>query len=926
VRDGSHAAAPNNLPVEVSSFIGRDGDISRGVALLAETRLLTLTGAGGCGKTRLAQRIAGRVLHRFPGGVWWTELASLADEGLIADAVAGVLGVRVPPGRDAVDALSGYLETEPTLVVIDNCEHLIASAAAFAHRLLRSTPGTAILATSREPLAVEGEVTWRVPSLRLPPTACEAPEAVGHYDAVRLFIERAVQADPGFRVTNENAPAVAQICQRLDGIPLALELAAARVRSLTPERIAAALDDRFRLLAAHRRGVVPRQKTLLASVDWSHELLGPEERVVFRRLGIFAGSFTMEAADSVVAFDPVPDRTTVDVLTRLVDKSLVQPDDRGRYRLLETIRHYALDRLADAGETEELQERHLAWAGNLARRMESEATDAHPAALDELETEHANLRAALEWAAAAGRHDRALEIMGSLAFFWAQHGHYREAAGWESRLLERTRAPGSQAVARARWGCAYVRFYGGDAVGAYEHAQIALSEAKAVGDASTAARCLHTMGAGLLLADPVLAREHLVQAAELARAAEDEWCLADALQIVGYTHLVEGDHRLVVPFLEEAFPICDRRGNQFQRGWHHGGMAGVAALRGQMPVAESEIRRAIEIARTVGDPTLEVWACELLCGVLVAAARPQAMAAETQTLLEARHEWGGLGEALIPTFAARARLLEDPAQVAAELEPTAVALIGLGDLIDGSGLMQQAALAALEGGRPAEAVRLAALSEQAAPTGWYRSAARLTRGVAARQLGDPAACDLLHDSLGYLAGREILLGVPLALETLGGLLIGEGQLTEGGRLLAAAETLRAETGQGRLPGEQRRFDEDVPGRRGGAGPRVGRGVGRRVGTSTTTGRRLRPPGQGEPQAAHYRMGQPDPDRAPGRRAGRPGPDEPGDRKASLHREGHGKDPPLARLRQAERPLPGRAGGRGITTWLRATQASSRASW
>jgi predicted ATPase len=170
--------------VEVSSFIGRDGDISRGVALLAETRLLTLTGAGGCGKTRLAQRIAGRVLHRYEGGVWWTELASLADEGLIADAVAAVLGVRVPPGGDAVDALAGYLQTAPTLVVIDNCEHLIAGAAAFVHRLLRSTPGTAILATSREPLAVEGEVTWRVPSLSLPPAACETPEAVGHYDAV----------------------------------------------------------------------------------------------------------------------------------------------------------------------------------------------------------------------------------------------------------------------------------------------------------------------------------------------------------------------------------------------------------------------------------------------------------------------------------------------------------------------------------------------------------------------------------------------------------------------------------------------------------------------------------------------------------------------------------------------------------------------
>lgn len=615
--------------------------------------------------------------------------------------------------------------------------------------------------------------------------------------------------DPDFRVSHQNAPAVAQICRRLDGIPLALELAAARVRSLTPDRIAAALDDRFRVLAARRRGVVPRQKTLLASVDWSHELLAPEERVLFRRLGISAGGFTLDAADLVVAFDPVPDRTALDVLTRLIDKSLVYPDDPGRYRLLETIRQYALDRLADAGETEELQERHLAWAGNLARTLETEATDAHPAALDELESEHANLRAALEWAAAAGRHDRALEIMGSLAFFWAQHGHYREAASWESRLLETSRGTGGQDAARARWGCAYVRFYGGDAVGAYEHAQIGLTEANAAGDASTAARCLHTMGASLLLAQPVLAREHLVQAVELARAANDEWCLADAMQIVAYAHLAEGDHRLAVPFLEEAFPICDRRGNQFQRGWHHGGVAWVAALRGQMQVAESEIRHAIELARTVGDPTQQVWACALLCWVLVASGRPQAMAPEMEPLLKARQEWGGLGEALIPTFAARARLLEDPAGVAAELESTAAALIALGDLIDGAGLMGHAAWAALEGGRTADAARLAAFSEEAAPTGWYRSAARLVRGIAARQLADPAAGDLLHESLGYLADREILLGVPAALETLGGLLIRDGQLAEGGRLLAAAETLRAETGQGRLPGDQVRFDKDV---------------------------------------------------------------------------------------------------------------------
>ena len=493
------------------------------MALLAETRLLTLTGAGGCGKTRLAQRIAGRVLHRYEGGVWWTELASLADEGLIADAVAAVLGVRVPPGRDAVDALAGYLRTAPALVVIDNCEHLIAGAAAFVHRLLRSTPGTAILATSREPLAVEGEVTWRVPSLSLPPAACETPEAVGHYDAVRLFIERAVQADPDFRVSNENAPAVAQICQRLDGIPLALELAAARVRSLTPERIAAALDDRFRLLAAHRRGVVPRQKTLLASVDWSHELLGPEERVLFRRLGIFARGFTLDAADLV--------RPAPSIRYPTAPLWMCWPAwSTSRWSTWTTQGATGCSRRSasthSTGWPTRVRQRSCrtaTWLGLATWQGRWRARRPTPTQPRWTSWRRSTPTSVRRW---IGR-----RLPAGMTGPWRSWGHWPSSGpstGTTARRrtgshdwLSRPGATGGQAVARARWGCAYVRFYGGDAVGAYERAQIGLAEANAAGDSSTAARCLHTMGAGLYPADPVLARQHLVQAAELARTAQD---------------------------------------------------------------------------------------------------------------------------------------------------------------------------------------------------------------------------------------------------------------------------------------------------------------------------------------------------------------------------------------------------------------------
>jgi predicted ATPase len=272
----------------------------------------------------------------------------------------------VPPDRRALDVLTDRLGDERALLVLDNCEHLIGASAGFVHHVVSACPEVVVLATSREPLGLEGEVTWRVPSLGLPPAQLDEPAGVEQYDAVRLFVDRAIQARPNFRVDNDNAPAVAQICHRLDGIPLAIELAAARTRSLPPERIASELDDRFRLLAGGSRVALPRQQTLFASVDWSHELLDPVERTVLRRLAVFAGGFGLDAAEAVVAAELVAAYDVLGVLARLVDKSLVQAEESSggtaRYRLLETIRQYALDRLREAGETASARDRHLAWA------------------------------------------------------------------------------------------------------------------------------------------------------------------------------------------------------------------------------------------------------------------------------------------------------------------------------------------------------------------------------------------------------------------------------------------------------------------------------------------------------------------------------------------------------------------------------------
>ncbi len=319
-------AFAHNLPVQLTPLFGREQLIGEVAQRLAEDRLVTLTGAGGVGKTRLALAVAGEVLDRFPGGVWLVELAGLANPEGVAAAVLAALGVQPSFSANLVDQIAAYLGSEASLVVLDNCEHLVAGCAQLVADVLVASPAVSVLATSREPLSVPGEVTWRVPSLGAPPVeAALAVPVLTQYDAVRLFIDRARRARPSFAVTDTNAAAVAQICSRLDGIPLAIELAAARVRQFSVERIARDLDDRFRVLTGGARTLLPRHQTLAASIDWSHDRLEPAEAVVFRRLGVFAGLFPLEAAEAVVAgpgdLDPVG---VFDTVSRLADKNLVR--------------------------------------------------------------------------------------------------------------------------------------------------------------------------------------------------------------------------------------------------------------------------------------------------------------------------------------------------------------------------------------------------------------------------------------------------------------------------------------------------------------------------------------------------------------------------------------------------------------------------
>ncbi len=412
---------PNNLPVQLTPLVGRAGDLDELTALLGTSRLVTLTGAGGSGKTRLAMQLAADVADRH-SGVWWVELAPVRASAGVGIAVAAVLGLQEEHDRPIVDTLVEQLHGSCTLLVVDNCEQVLDGAAALLHALLIALPDLTVIATSREPLGVPGEVSWRIPSLE-------------ESAASLLFVDRARRARSGFTPDAEQLETIAHICRRLDGLPLGIELAAARIRMMNPTRIAASLDDRFRLLTGGSRTAMPRQQTLEASVAWSHDLLDESERAVFRRLSVFEGGFTLDAAESVVADgDLVDDFAVLDVIARLVDKSLVNVGDDGtdaRYRLLETIRQFARERLVEVGESDATRELHLDYFLGLAETAAPElAIGGGLAWLARLEDEHANLQGSLDWAVSTAESGRLLRLAGALTLFWELRGHLQEAGRW----------------------------------------------------------------------------------------------------------------------------------------------------------------------------------------------------------------------------------------------------------------------------------------------------------------------------------------------------------------------------------------------------------------------------------------------------------------------------------------------------------------
>jgi predicted ATPase/class 3 adenylate cyclase len=518
-------ALANNLPVNTTRFIGRQREVAAVRERVVAERLVTLTGTGGAGKTRLALQVAADLVDQFSDGVWLVEYGPVADPAMVAQTSAAVLSVREEPGREPLATLVDHVRARELLLLMDSCEHVVAACAQLANTLLRAAPRLHILATSREVLGINGETTWRVPSLSLPPKPppLPPPETLDQYEAIGLFVERARAANTRFRITPQNASAVLEVCTRLDGIPLAIELAAARVRMLSVEQIAARLDDRFRLLTGGSRAALPRQQTLRALVAWSHALLQDSERVLFRRLSVFSGGWTLDAAEAVCAGDGLEAHDILDLTIQLVDKSLIiadEQDGQERYRMLETIREYARECLAEAGEADRVRELHMDFFLGLAER--SLPADYDPAVLAMLAREQDNVRAALRRAIDTRDADRALRLAGGLWDYWSVRGYYTEGRAWLSEILAMPEVASTLSESRAR--ALQTAGHLANCQADYVTASSVLAESRAVaealGDDRTLAASLHLLGnTASGRGELTRASEYYAQARQLNRRA-----------------------------------------------------------------------------------------------------------------------------------------------------------------------------------------------------------------------------------------------------------------------------------------------------------------------------------------------------------------------------------------------------------------------
>ncbi len=600
-----------NLPAQLTSFVGREKEISAIKQLITANRLTTLTGPGGTGKTRLSLQVAADLLDSFSDGVWFVELAQLADPTLVTQTVITALGLRQEASYSQQKILTDYLGSKTALLILDNCEHLVEASAQLAETLLLACPTLRLLASSREALGIPGEVPYRVPSLSMPNAqALSSLELVTQSEAARLFVDRAKTVLPGFAVSAENAPAIIQICARLDGIPLAIELAAARVKMLNAEQIAERLDDRFRLLTGGSRTALPRQQTLRALIDWSYDLLSITERSLLVRLSIFAGGWTLEAAETVCS-DPssanredssILKNDVLDLLTQLVNKSLiiVDAEDRSqtRYRLLETVRQYAREKLMDTGVASAVRNRYLEHFMQLAERAEFEFNGPDQVLwMNRMDAELDNLRAAMEWSLDQNV-EAGMRLVSALQWFWVTHAHFGDGIEKLTQLLARPQASIPLPVrAKALEAQALLLPY----INNYELARTLGREGLALyqtlGDRCGMAACLLALAS--CTPDTAASRLMLEQALTHYQAMGDKPGMARALGMLG-TFTNEPDSPETKDYLGRSLAICRELGHIAGIGSNLIDLGTLAIREGNYELARSYLEEALEVNRPFG--------------------------------------------------------------------------------------------------------------------------------------------------------------------------------------------------------------------------------------------------------------------------------------------------------------------------------------
>ncbi len=786
----SKVVTSQNLPVQLTSFVGRGAELTQVRELLADNRLVTLTGAGGVGKTRLAVEVAGQLASEFGDGAWYADLAPITDSEVVPIAVARSLGLPDQPGRSTMDTLTRFVADRRMLIVLDNCEHLLDASAALVVALLGSAAKLTLLATSREAIGVAGEVGWRMPSLSLAD------------EAIELFVDRARHARPDFAVSDDNAATVAEICARLDGLPLAIELAAARVRALSLTEILDSLHDRFRLLTGGARTAVRRQQTLRASVDWSHALLTEPERVLFRRLAAFMGGLDLDAAQAVAGSGEVQRFQVLDQLTLLVDKSLVVAFDltrsrgRTRYRLLETVRQYALEKLGESGEADAVRSRHRDYYTAMAAAIDVLAGSDYEQRLDQAEMEIDNLRAAFVWSRENSDVELALALASSLQALWLARGRVREGLTWFDTVLNQEVAQdaGVAAAVRARALADKVML---DilmvAADSLDWAQHALALAREIEDPAVLARALATCGFAAAY-NAELAGAYFAEAIELARELDDKWRLSQILTWQASAGIAAGDPIAARAAAQEGLDRADAIGDGSDSRHCRICLGLAQAIQGDLAGAVAQFRAVAAEADAAHDGLLQAIGLAHECTALARQGETGAARAAAEASLASGAEFGGLAASV--GYFALANSALAAGDTGAALDATAKAWEH-GSVLPGfaAHLRPFGAQAALAGG-DLIAARGWADDAVATATGWALLMPALSaRARVAIAQGEPEQAERdAHDALASVPEGVRHMGTSDTLECLATVAGDIGNYREAARLFGSAAAIRQRMG------------------------------------------------------------------------------------------------------------------------------------